>query len=87
MKIKIKKRSMGIYFVISATDGPVDPRDSGGRVVDFSPSLVRELMRFQITVQEVQKLLHTHYEGKFEPSGRLQRVLERLNDSHNRRTD
>lgn len=78
MKIKIRKLDVSIYRVISALEG-------SGRVASMSPSLVRELMKFQEIAQDIQKLLCAFYEGKFTPEGQLKSVVEKVNDTHNRR--
>ena len=80
MKIKIIKRNVPSYSVVSAFE-------SEGMKVVLAPSLVREIMKFQDIMQDVQKLLCAFYEGRFTPEGQIKSILERVNDSHNRRPD
>lgn len=78
MKITVRKRNMLSYYIVGLFG-------QTGESVDMSPALVQELLKFQEVVRDVQKLLCAFYEGKFTPEGQLKRMVEKVNDTHNRR--
>lgn len=81
-KILIEKSDCKAYYRLN-------PVSAGGgrKVMEMNSYLVTELLKFQETADDVQKLLKAYYEGSYMAKLNIRLAVERLNASHNRRPD